>query len=400
MKKRILFVIPTLSCGGAERALVALLNKFDYNKYDCDLMLFRRDDMYFKKNIPKNVNLLDNDEKTNVCFSHVKHLLKPSILIPYLYLVLIRIYTTTRFKLNKFLNSKKEFYDWDYIEKRLPFNKIKYDVAISFLEGNSNFYVATKVHADIKIGWIRSDYEAWGYNKEHDYSYFDKLDKIFTVSEKSTEKMRTLFPTIANKFEAMYNVLDYEEIDSLSQEKIDNKSFEETKEIKIVSIGNLRYVKGYDRSIEACNILKKKSYKFRWYIVGEGQERSKLEKLIDKYDLKNEFILCGLKRNPYPYLKNADIYVQASRHEGFSTSIREAKHFGKPIVIVDCPGMSEQIENKYNGFISYKDNEEFAKLIGELINDDTLRKDFSNRLIQQDSNDNNKELDKLYQVIK
>ena len=191
-------------------------------------------------------------------------------------------------------------------------------------------------------------------------------------------------PEISDKFKTMYNILDIESIQKKAEQKIEFD--DDYHGIKIVSIGNLRYVKGYDISIEACKILKESGYEFKWYILGEGNERKKLESLIKKYKLENNMILLGLINNPYAYLKRADIYVQTSRYEGFSTSIREAKVLNKPIVITDCPGMNNQIENKENGTITGYQPKEIAEAIAELINNENLRKKYMDNLKKEVKN--------------
>lgn len=397
-KKRIFFLLPTLSCGGAERAAIALLNEIDYTKYSCDLMLFRRDDMYFADKLPNEVNILTNAITTDLCLMHMKHLLKFKY-IKYYKIILTRFYCTFRLKLNGLLRAKSVFYDWDYIKDYLPVLDNKYDIAISVLEGNPNFYIVDKVKAKIKIGWIRADYEKWGYQKKHDFKYFDKLNYIFSVSEENKKKMETIFPEFKEKLKVMYNLLDRKKIITLSKEKIDDLLFMHYEGIKIISVGNLRYVKGYDRSIEACKILTEKGYDFRWFIVGEGNERRKLEKLIHKYHLKDKFILLGLKKNPYKYLAQSDIYVQASRHEGYSTTLREAKMLNVPIVITDSVGMSDQIKNNYTGVISLPNSENLALKIELLLSSSELRNSIISHLKESKFSNNKDELMKLINIF-
>ena len=150
-----------------------------------------------------------------------------------------RIYTTIRLKWNSLTNAKKVFYDWDKINKYIPNLNKKYDVAVSFLEGLSNFYVTEKVNACIKIGWIRADYELWGYDKNHDIPYFKKLNYLFSVSNANAEKMKNIFPQIADKIYTMYNIIDFDLIAKKSKMKIAESEFNDNKDITILSIGNL-----------------------------------------------------------------------------------------------------------------------------------------------------------------
>lgn len=382
--KKLLFVIPTLSCGGAERGLTALLKKLDYSKYDVDLLLFRKDDMYYLGEIPKEVNILNNDLEMQLAFFHVKHLLKPKFIFKYPHKVLLRIYLTIRLKMKSILKLKKEYYEWDKLKKIVPKNNENYDCAIGFLEGNATFYVIDKVHSTKKIGWMRSDYEKWGYQKKHDLVLFEKLDTLFSVSDANAEALRNIFPEIKNKIKVMYNVLDEEEISKKAASN-DAPTFDK-KCFNILSVGNLRYVKGYDIAIDVCKRLRDEGYDFTWYIAGEGRERKMLEKIIRKYSLEKHFILLGLCKNPYKLLKECDLYVQTSRHEGFSTTIREAKIFTKPIVVTDVPGMRDQIINNYTGLIAELSVEKIFVAIKSLIDN----KDLLDELQQNISIENSK----------
>lgn len=382
--QKLLFVIPTIACGGAERSLVELLKRIDYTNYKVDLMLFRKDDMYYLEQIPKEVTILENDEETKLAFDHVKHLIKSPIFFKKLNVVIYRIWQTAKAKLKKILKIKKYNYDWKILKKYVPRLKNKYDVAIGYIGGNSIYYIIDKVDARKKIGYFHTEYEKGGFDKNIDIKYFSKLDCLFSVSKEMTEKFKELMPEISDKFKTMYNILDIESIQKKAEQKIEFD--DDYQGIKIVSIGNLRYVKGYDISIEACKILKESEYEFKWYILGEGNERKKLESLIKKYKLENNIILLGLINNPYAYLKRADIYVQTSRYEGFSTSVSEAKVLNKPIVITDCPGMNNQIENKENGTITGYQPKEIAEAIAELINNENLRKKYMDNLKKEVKN--------------
>lgn len=376
--KKILFVIPTISCGGAERALVELLKNIDYSKYDVDLMLFRKDDMYYINQIPKEVNILENDDETKLAFDHVKHLIKSPLLIKKINVVLYRILETANSKIRKFFRVKKYYYNWKMLKKFVPKLEKQYDCAVGFLEGNSIYYVIDKVDAKKKIGFFRTAYVKGGFSRDFDLDYFKKIDCLFTVCEELCNEITDIMPEVKEKVKVMYNIMNVKDILSKAKETID---FDESYNgIKILSIGNLRYVKGYDISIKVCKILIDNNYKFKWYILGEGKERKNLENLIKKYKLEDYFILLGLISNPYPYLNKADIYVQTSRHEGLSTTIREAKLLSKPIVITNCPGMRNQIKNKENGTITTYEPEDIAKEIAELIDNQQLRKKYIDNL--------------------
>ncbi len=365
--EKVLFVIPTISCGGAERALVELLKNMDYSKYQVDLLLFRKDDMYYLNEIPKEVNILENDIKFQYAFYHVKHLLKPKMFFRNMPVVLFRCWQTAMLKIRRILKINKYYYNWKTLKKIVPNNEQNYDIAIGFLEGNSIYYVVDKVNANRKYGFFRTDFIKGGFDKQYEEQYFLKLNKLFTVSETMEKDFKKIMPNIQNKFETVYNIVNLKSLDEKSNENNIDDKFSSYDGKKILSIGNLRYVKGYDISVKVCKKIKEDGYKFKWYILGEGNERKRLEKLIKNNDLENDIFLLGLIPNPYAYLKKSDIYVQTSRHEGLSTTVREAKIFCKPIVITDCPGMNNQIINEKTGIITTYEVKDIAEAIESML---------------------------------
>ena len=126
-------------------------------------------------------------------------------------------------------------------------------------------------------------------------------------------------------------------------------------------------------AIEACRLLVDKGIEIAWYVIGEGEERQRLERMIADYGLQRHFILLGLKDNPYPYVKQADIYVQPSRFEGKSIAIDEAKILQKPIVVTSFSTAADQITHERNGLIVEMSAEAVADGIERFVKDDSLR---------------------------
>jgi glycosyltransferase involved in cell wall biosynthesis len=168
--------------------------------------------------------------------------------------------------------------------------------------------------------------------------------------------------------------------------------------INIVSVGRLNYQKGFDIAIEACKQLKKDGYDFVWNILGEGEERGKLEKMIKEYHLEDMFILGGIKENPYPYIKQADIYVQPSRFEGKSIAIDEAKILNKPILVTNFSTAKDQINDQINGLIVDMNPECIYNGIKQLIDSDELRRKLSQNLSNEELG-TEKEIEKLYKMF-
>ena len=129
------------------------------------------------------------------------------------------------------------------------------------------------------------------------------------------------------------------------------KGFEDDfKGIRILTIGRLTAQKRYDIAIQTLAQLKKIcDVPVRWYVLGEGELRQSLEQQIEDAGLRGEFILLGVKANPFPYCKNCDLYVHATGYEGKSIAIQEAQTLGKPILATDCSGNREQIRDGIDG---------------------------------------------------
>ena len=126
--------------------------------------------------------------------------------------------------------------------------------------------------------------------------------------------------------------------------------------------------KGYDIAIKAASILKKRKINFAWYAIGGGRDEEKLKKLVEKCCLENQFVFLGRKRNPYPYMKHCDLYVQPSRHEGYVITLVEARALCLPILSSDIPSAREQIQDGINGYVAELSAEAIADKIEYLYN--------------------------------
>lgn len=176
-------------------------------------------------------------------------------------------------------------------------------------------------------------------------------------------------------------------------------SKEKPQSFNLVSVGRLSYVKGFDLAIEALKILHNKGLtNIKWYIVGYGGYEKELKELISKHDLKGSFILLGKKTNPYPYIKNCDLYVQPSRYEGKAVTVSEAKILGKPILITKYPTASSQIENGVEGIICDLSVPDLAKGIEKFYRNQAMKYTITNNIRNKDYS-NSYELEKLYKII-
>ena len=185
---------------------------------------------------------------------------------------------------------------------------------------------------------------------------------------------------------------------SLINEKEISKEIGEFDGVKILTLGRLANGKRYDRAIEACKILKEKSINFRWYALGIGGLKEELKSKIRENGLENDFLLLGVKANPYPYIKRCDIYVQTSDFEGFGLAIAEARILNKPVVTTRFDAVYNQMIHRKNGLVVDMNAEAVANGILELI----YNKELNNNIVEylkREKKGNMEELDKFYDLI-
>lgn len=312
--KEILITQSDLTIGGIQKSLINLLNQLDYSKYKVDLVLFEKKGELISE-VPTEVNVISIKEKYNLNISKKERALKEMFL-------------------------SKSFFGRLY--KNLLKEK-KYDVAIAF-DGYVSFsdYYAAFSNAKKKIIWVHSDFHT---RKKFQLKFKIKLfslkkkykhfDQIVAVSNSAKEGFVKVFPENKEKTTYIWNFMEGLNKD-FTIEKPDvifDKNY-----FNIVSIGALLPVKGYERLIKVQSKLIKKGFSTRIYILGDGQQRKKLERLIKKRKLEVSFILLGRRENVYPILKQADLFVLSSYYEGFGVVLLESLSCGVPILVPKISG--------------------------------------------------------------
>ena len=375
--KKILFVINTMGQGGAEVALLALLNEL-HRRIDCRIDLYIiMDQGELIDSIPQHVNLLNKKaDKTDVLSKSGR----------------IRLYRHTcaklisRFSLARNLpytikNYRKMRRDGNVIPKNLLWKAVsdgskppceKYDLAIAYIEGASTYFVADKVNADVKAAFIHTDYRMAGYNRELDHGCYSRFQAIYCVSQEVKNSFLPEYPELKDCVHVFRNIID---TDSIIEKSKAGSGFDDGFDgTRIISLGRLVKLKAFDTAIEATRILKERGHRIRWYVFGEGEERANLENQIKSCGLENEFFLCGTVRNPFPYLRESQIYVQCSKFEGYSIAVREAKVLGLPAVISHSVGIRDLVTDGKDGLCVDADASSIADGIERLINNPGLLK--------------------------
>lgn len=395
-KKNLLFVIPSLSAGGGEKSLVNLLSQINYQEYNVDLFLFNHEGL-FMEFLPKQVNVLPLPKIYELFSLPFLKSINRLIISGNFSVAISRILFTVKNRLESDV-SKREQYTWKYLANSLKKLEKHYDAAIGFLEKTSTYFCVEKVDAKKKIGWVHIDYDKLGMDPEFDTPYFQQLSSIVTVSDECANIFKNRFPDQKDKIEVMYNVVSPHMIKNMAELECENVFQKRKSETVLLTIGRLHYQKGLEMAIESCRELIESGYKVKWYVIGEGDEREKLTSLIKEHRLEAHFHLIGLKSNPYPYLKKADIYVQPSKFEGKSIALDEAKILNKPIVVTNFSTAKDQINDGIDGLIVEMNSGAVAEGIKRLMDDKRLRQTLINNLSELKLG-TEEEVAKLYKIV-
>ena len=387
--KKVLFIINTLRMGGAEKSLISLLHSMDPKRYDVTVLVFEEGGI-LEEELPQWVHLRYAGALTRAMILEFrfygKDLLKSGRLLAYL--SRIRVSLNSKFGIHQF--------SWDIIKKYIPDLPGSYDVGISYLEGYPAYYLRDKVQAKKKMAWIHTDMSRNVIHKEEKLVY-KSMDQIFTISETCRESFVKIIPEIKDRIIVFQNIVNTSEIISRANRpeiKIDWTP----QKIHVVTVASLEEVKGIDLAVKACAELIQKGFRIEWHVYGKGSQREYLLRLIRENELTDCFFLDGVVKNPYPYMKEADIIVQSSRYEGKSIVLDEAKCLAKPIVVTNYPSVRDQIDDKKTGLIVDIDPEAITIGIEKIITNDKLK----NELISncKNLNDNNEMLiESLYKII-
>lgn len=374
--KKIVFVIESLHLGGAEKSLVTLLQNLDPKVFDIDLIIFNKKGL-FRNFVPDYVNCIE-------------------LGFPKLSMV-----ERLHFFIKRKLVSKEHNAQllWPIIENKLKQVSKKYDIAIAYNQGFATYFVNTFLLAYKKYAWINTDYKKAGYSILFDYPIYSNFDKIVTVSPEAKNGLIEELDRINKK-------LPIQIIKDITDKKIVEHQANDNQKVKfdhnvmnIVSVGRLALQKGFFMAIESCKSLISKGHNIKWYVIGEGNERENLEKLIKEYRLENNFFLLGADPNPYPYMKNSSIYVQTSLFEGLGLTVIEASLLNKPIVSTNFPTIHGIIKEEETGLIAEMNAESISKQVERLILDKELKNKLIYNLSLKEDTDKENSLTKVYNLF-
>lgn len=385
--KRILFVINTMGRAGAERALLGLLRKLEGQPCEVSLyVLLGQGEMIGE--LPPGVRLLNHAfSEADVLSEEGRRQLAKTVRRAFFrnggYLKKLRSMAGSltsqlkhgRVRLDKLL--------WRVVSDGAERFDERFDLAVAWIEGGSAYYTADWVQADKKAAFVHVDYEKAGYSRELDQDCWEQFDRIFAVSEDCRAAFLRVYPELGGRTEVFRNIISQEEIRRRGREPGGfSDNYQGT---RLLTVGRLTYQKGYDIAIEAMKLLKDAGCPVRWYVLGEGDQRRRLEKQIARLGLQEDFVLLGAVENPYPYYAQADIYVHATRFEGQSIAVWEALTLGCPIIISNCCGSGGQIEGGKYGVSCELTPEGVARSVRGLLEDPEKRESLARRALEKET---------------
>lgn len=392
MKKKVLITIESLVAAGAEKSLITFLSVLDYSRFDVDLQLFSYGGE-FERYIPKEVNLLPPFEYTKF--------LEKGILSQLLSLDFKKLWARIKYSLairrgTTYHMDKARLY-WKHVFPCIPANPKEYDIAIGYAQGLPTFYVVDKINAKQKWAWVNVSYRPTGINYPFQERFYGAIDHIVTVSDSAYDVFSKVYPQYKDKMLVLWDMLDASFIHKMSEiEKEDKMDLSVPCLLTIARLNKPQ--KGYDISLEACKILRDRGIKFKWYAIGRGSYREEMEKYIAENHLEDTFILLGTTPNPYPYIKDATLYVQTSRHEGYGLSIAEARILNTPVVTTEFDAVYNQMVQGKNGLVVPQDPTAVADAIEKLLNHQELY----NCIVEyqkQEKKGNSEEIEKFYKQM-
>lgn len=338
--KKIAFYIESMVVGGAEKVLIDMVNNLDQNKFDITVIAI------FKKSVYSDYQFVFEES-----FS-------PHITFKYL------IDNTNR------LVCKSFNFLYNKISKEIiykVFIKEKYDIEVAFYEGLPTEFVSFSSQNSIKIAWLHTNQERLYQDMparefKDKTKIYQKFNEIVGVSQSVVASFTKFFESLPAVH--LYNPLNEQIITERSELPLNKRM-----NVKpyFITVGRLIPIKGYDRLISALATLKKENYDFNLIIVGDGFKRLFLEDFAAKQGVSENIIFYGHADNPYPLIKNAELFICSSIQEGLSTVVTEALILGVPIVTTHCSGMNELVENDVTGMICENSEEGLYNSIKSIL---------------------------------
>lgn len=392
MKKKVILVTNALWVGGIETALINLLNYIDYDKFDVTLLTLQAIfDFDMKAKIPAACRVLTIDRERKHSypdkykFNRLYHLTEKS---------------ENPSLIHKLMMWAVPLIKW--IENRLYIRFVRelmrsesFDTAVAYSDVVAEATIRA-IHADRYLMFYHHGAMRHVY---HDRIAYKKCEKIIAVSENQASELRKFVPAAANKIIAIHNLTDVEGIRKKAVE--DTIEVFDRNKFNIVSVGRVSYEKGMDIAVHVCEKLVKDGFQnICWWIIGDGPAMKEVRKTVAQTNMEDHIILPGMKENPYPYIRQADLYVQPSRFEGYPMTILEALIIGQPVISTDNNGAKEIIQDGKTGLLCTTDIDKLADTVKKvLVNQQKLAEFRKNVYLLDFKKQNGEIIDKLQNLL-
>lgn len=332
-KIKVLFFLGNLCVGGAERIASNLMQYLDRDRFNITLVLCEDEVIYFVPNDVKKYVLLNKKKKW--IFNHLTKLLN-------FYKILIKEKPKVILSFMEYPNIVNVLFKYIF-----PFQNIKHIISIHIIE---SLYYPKRYWCFLKF-------------------FYSKADVIICTAKTLAKDLIENFSVPKNKCIVIYNPINLEEIDKLKNEEVHEDWFKNDNP-KIIAAGRLSEQKGYEYLLKAFKIVSEQ-INASLIILGEGEERKKLEKLANDLKITEKVYMPGFKKNPHKYVSRSDVFVLSSLHEAVSNVLFEAMVCGVPTVVTRCPsGYEEILTHGVNSlFVPVKDEKALAEAIIDLLRD-------------------------------
>ena len=298
--KKIFIFSHALEIGGAEKALLGLLETIDTTNYQVDLFLMRHHGELLRY-IPKEINLLPESKQYSCLAIPIADVIKKGqIRVALGRLKGKRAAAKQVKKLDAGDNDIGLEYSHKFTAKYMPIiSRKEYDIAISFL--TPHYFVAEKVNAKKKIAWIHTDYSKVQTDIDSQLKMWEPYDYIASISNQAAEEFKKVFSPLADKVFTMENIIPMEYLNKLVDAFSVKKEMPEDGSVKLLSVGRFCFAKNFDSIPEICSMLIDKGINVRWYLIGFGSDEQLIRNRIAEFNMEDHVIVLGKRENPYPY---------------------------------------------------------------------------------------------------
>jgi len=356
-KKKIFFLLYSMHVGGVEKSLVNLLSTLSREEYDIHVgLVFPEGDLL--PLLPPDVTLhpvTDISQYWNELKQPPLDTICGYIRSGRIIRALAAFFVYLRCKVGR------SYYSWvDNFLRGVSGIEQTFDIAVAYAGPSLDidYYVCYKVKAVQKIGWVHFDISRFGIDRKATRLLYGFYDRIYIVSETGKKIFDQIYSELREKTKVHHNVIS---VSSVHEQACIGESFcDEYKGKRILTVGRISPEKGQKVAIKALKLLLEKKYDLRWYFVGDGSDMGTCKAMAESLGLNDSVVFLGEKINPYGFMRNCDIYVQPSRHEGYCITLAEALCFSCPVVATRFTGAEDQLINQDKGVVVGMSAEEIA----------------------------------------